>query len=167
MLSIALDLRNSQAYLTPDVQKEEIFSWIFVVTAEPQEKKEDEVDTIEPAETIQSVAWLDMMYEESELTLTRANEAVTIIQVNKFVCTMVCFIEAAVRRIASMFTNVPHRELTDDIARGNRQITCHGWNRRSRWWWKPFSKICTREFSTESYLARAFPRNLVIERIWW
>ncbi|XP_032685363.1 uncharacterized protein LOC116850800 [Odontomachus brunneus] len=45
-----------------------------------QEEKESEVDTIESTRTIQSVAWLDMMYEESGLTLMRANEAATVIQ---------------------------------------------------------------------------------------
>ncbi|XP_014486678.1 PREDICTED: uncharacterized protein LOC106750693 [Dinoponera quadriceps] len=45
-----------------------------------QEEKESEVGTIEPTETIQSVAWLDMMYEESRWTLKKANEAAIVIQ---------------------------------------------------------------------------------------
>ncbi|XP_029163151.1 abnormal spindle-like microcephaly-associated protein homolog [Nylanderia fulva] len=45
-----------------------------------KEEKENDVDMIEPSETIQAVAWLDMMYEDSGLTQTKANEAASIIQ---------------------------------------------------------------------------------------
>lgn len=38
---------------------------------------------IQPEEAVQAIAWLDMMYEESGLTPMRANEAASIIQVNK------------------------------------------------------------------------------------
>lgn len=48
-----------------------------------EEEKESKVDIIEPREAVQAVAWLDMIYEESGLTLKRANEAATIIQVSK------------------------------------------------------------------------------------
>ncbi|XP_029659069.1 uncharacterized protein LOC115233004 isoform X5 [Formica exsecta] len=47
-------------------------------TTQLQEEKED--DVIESRDTIPAVAWLDMMYEESGLTQTRANEAASIIQ---------------------------------------------------------------------------------------
>ncbi|XP_050455372.1 uncharacterized protein LOC126853565 [Cataglyphis hispanica] len=45
-----------------------------------QEENEDDVDMIKPKDTIQALAWLDMISEESGLTQTRANEAATIIQ---------------------------------------------------------------------------------------
>lgn len=38
---------------------------------------------MEPREAVQAVAWLDMMYEDSGLTPTRANEAASIIQVSR------------------------------------------------------------------------------------
>lgn len=57
------------------------FVQLFAATTQLQEKKED--DVIESRDTIPAVAWLDMMYEESGLTQTRANEAASIIQVNK------------------------------------------------------------------------------------
>jgi len=50
-----------------------------------QEEKESDVDVIEPRDAIPAVAWLDMMYEESGLTEARANEAASIIQVNKII----------------------------------------------------------------------------------
>lgn len=59
------------------------FVQLFAVTTQLQEEKEDDVDMIESKDTIPAVAWLDMMYEESGLTQTRANEAAIIIQVNK------------------------------------------------------------------------------------
>ncbi|KAM0724906.1 hypothetical protein ACS0PU_009290 [Formica fusca] len=49
-----------------------------MTTTQLQEEKED--DVIESRDTIPAVAWLDMMYEESGLTQTRANEAAAIIQ---------------------------------------------------------------------------------------
>ncbi|XP_029659070.1 uncharacterized protein LOC115233004 isoform X6 [Formica exsecta] len=49
-----------------------------MTTTQLQEEKED--DVIESRDTIPAVAWLDMMYEESGLTQTRANEAASIIQ---------------------------------------------------------------------------------------
>ncbi|XP_076227660.1 uncharacterized protein LOC143175004 [Nomia melanderi] len=39
-----------------------------------------DVRILEPAEAIQAVAWMEMMYEDSGLTLEKANEAATIIQ---------------------------------------------------------------------------------------
>ncbi|CAL1683705.1 unnamed protein product [Lasius platythorax] len=51
-----------------------------MMAVQSQEEKEGDVDMIESKETIQAVAWLDMMYEESELTQTKANEAASIIQ---------------------------------------------------------------------------------------
>lgn len=50
------------------------------MAARPQEEKENEVDTIEPTESVPAVAWLEMMYEESGLE--RAHEAASVIQVN-------------------------------------------------------------------------------------
>lgn len=59
------------------------YSWPSVEAMQEEEKGEgSEVDIIEPREAVQAVAWLDTMYEESELTSTRANEAASIIQVN-------------------------------------------------------------------------------------
>lgn len=49
------------------------------MAARPQEEKENEVDTIEPTESVPAVAWLEM-YEESGLE--RAHEAASVIQVN-------------------------------------------------------------------------------------
>ncbi|XP_070160877.1 uncharacterized protein [Polyergus mexicanus] len=49
-----------------------------MMTTQLQEEKED--DVIESRDTIPAVAWLDMMYEESGLTQTKANEAAFIIQ---------------------------------------------------------------------------------------
>lgn len=52
-------------------------------TYSQEEEVEAETDDLTgPKETIQAVAWLDMMYEESGLTLDRANKAASIIQVN-------------------------------------------------------------------------------------
>lgn len=48
---------------------------------EPGEE-ESEMDIIEP-ETVQAMAWLDAMYEDSGLTATRAHEAASIIQVSR------------------------------------------------------------------------------------
>ncbi|KYM96237.1 PREDICTED: uncharacterized protein LOC108779634 [Cyphomyrmex costatus] len=45
-----------------------------------EEKKGSEIDMIEPKETVPAVAWLDTMYEESELTPMKANEAASTIQ---------------------------------------------------------------------------------------
>jgi len=45
-------------------------------------KNKNEMD-IRPEETIQAVAWLDSMYENSGVTTSRANEASVTIQVNK------------------------------------------------------------------------------------
>ncbi|CAL7944824.1 unnamed protein product [Xylocopa violacea] len=47
--------------------------------AEEEPLKKDE-RILEPAEAIQAVAWMEMMYEDSGLTLEKANEAATVIQ---------------------------------------------------------------------------------------
>lgn len=51
----------------------------------PEEEREEgsEVDIIEPREAVQAATWLDTMYEEPQLASTRANEAASVIQVNK------------------------------------------------------------------------------------
>lgn len=54
---------------------------LFAVTT--QEEKEDDVDIVEPKDTIQALAWLDTMYEDSGLRQAIADQAATIIQVNK------------------------------------------------------------------------------------
>ncbi|XP_026671434.1 uncharacterized protein LOC113464664 [Ceratina calcarata] len=48
--------------------------------AEDEFLKKDE-RILEPEEAIQAVAWMEMMYEDSGLTMEKANEAATIIQV--------------------------------------------------------------------------------------
>lgn len=55
--------------------------WLFAADTYPQEEKEDEIDTIDVQETVQAVAWLDTMSEESGLI--RVNEAAITIQVKK------------------------------------------------------------------------------------
>lgn len=49
-----------------------------------EEEERKKMDYLEPRETIQAVAWLDMMFEDSGLTKEQANQAASIIQV-KFV----------------------------------------------------------------------------------
>lgn len=46
--------------------------------AEGDTKKNNEV--LDPRETIQAVAWMDMMFQDSGYTREKANEAATIIQ---------------------------------------------------------------------------------------
>lgn len=85
-----LDLISTFRHITNISSK--LLSQLFVVQKEKEDEKkkeekekekENDVDMIEPRETIQAVAWLDMMYEDSGLTQTKANEAASIIQVNK------------------------------------------------------------------------------------
>ncbi|XP_033215867.1 uncharacterized protein LOC117172159 isoform X2 [Belonocnema kinseyi] len=45
-----------------------------------EEKERKQMDYLEPRETIQAVAWLDMMFDDSGLTKEQANEAASIIQ---------------------------------------------------------------------------------------
>ncbi|KZC03922.1 hypothetical protein WN55_00102 [Dufourea novaeangliae] len=47
---------------------------------ETEEELKRDQRILEPAEAIQAVAWMEMMYEDSGLTLETANEAATIIQ---------------------------------------------------------------------------------------
>ncbi|XP_017765288.1 PREDICTED: uncharacterized protein LOC108554499, partial [Eufriesea mexicana] len=54
-------------------------SWMFTAEAEEEPLKKDE-RILEPVEAVQAVAWMEMMYEDSGLTLEKANEAASIIQ---------------------------------------------------------------------------------------
>lgn len=49
------------------------------VDAEEEYEKDERI--LEPAEAIQAVAWMEMMYEDSGLTLEQANDAAIVIQV--------------------------------------------------------------------------------------
>jgi len=74
-----------------------LFPWLFVAqediasstdydpsfVLQLTKETKDEIDIKEPAKTVQAVAWLDSMYEDSGLTMSQANKAATIIQVNK------------------------------------------------------------------------------------
>lgn len=53
---------------------------MFTAEAEEEPFKKDE-RILEPVEAIQAVAWMEMMYEDSGLTIEKANEAAMIIQV--------------------------------------------------------------------------------------
>lgn len=48
-------------------------------TEETPLKKDERI--LEPVEAVQAVAWMEMMYQDSGLTLEKANEAAAIIQV--------------------------------------------------------------------------------------
>lgn len=53
---------------------------MFAAEAEKEFPKKDE-RVLEPVEAVQAVAWMEMMYNDSGLTLEKANEAASIIQV--------------------------------------------------------------------------------------
>lgn len=53
---------------------------IFLVETDDELDRKDE-RILEPTEAIQAVAWMEMMYKDSGLTLERANEAASVIQV--------------------------------------------------------------------------------------
>lgn len=53
---------------------------MFAAGTEKAPLKKDE-RILEPVEAVQAVAWMEMMYQDSGLTLEKANEAAAIIQV--------------------------------------------------------------------------------------
>lgn len=53
---------------------------VFTAESEKETGERDE-RILEPVEAIQAVAWMEMMYNDSGLTLDKANEAASIIQV--------------------------------------------------------------------------------------
>lgn len=52
---------------------------MFSAETEKELKKDSRI--LETVEAIQAVAWMEMMYNDSGLTMDKANEAATIIQV--------------------------------------------------------------------------------------
>ena len=53
---------------------------IFLAEGEDEFDRKDE-RILEPTEAIQAVAWMEMMYKDSGLTMEKANEAASVIQV--------------------------------------------------------------------------------------
>ncbi|XP_076664975.1 uncharacterized protein LOC143367235 [Andrena cerasifolii] len=60
-------------------QKMGILIFIFLADADEELDRKDE-RTLEPTEAIQAVAWMEMMYKDSGLTMERANDAASVIQ---------------------------------------------------------------------------------------
>ncbi|XP_076647147.1 uncharacterized protein LOC143355864 [Halictus rubicundus] len=52
---------------------------------ETEEELKKDMRILEPAEAIQAVAWMEMMYNDSGLTMEKANEAAMVIQVTSFI----------------------------------------------------------------------------------
>lgn len=53
---------------------------MYDCTVSDAEEPKENSNILEPRETIQAVAWMDMMFNDSTHTIERANEAATIIQ---------------------------------------------------------------------------------------
>ncbi|KAG7198042.1 hypothetical protein KM043_016267 [Ampulex compressa] len=75
----------------------------------------DEIDKDEAIQTIQAVAWMEMMYEDSGLTMQRANEAALVIQgsydVQKLESTKSMVVEAILENLRlRLFKKVMSRE---------------------------------------------------------